>query len=131
MKVLFEDKVLARGLEFHESPIRLRVLGNREIQKMLRLRAGAVKTVDRGNHETSIRFDLTRRHCSEEDAAMHVLEHASALEGCRGVVLFTHEGEGKTTLRLSDACVKRIESEVSGITTRHSYELVGGTLERI
>ena len=52
MKILFEDTVLARGLAFFESPIGLRVRGSREIQKMLRLRADSLKTLDRGNMET-------------------------------------------------------------------------------
>jgi len=131
MKILFEDTVLARGLAFFESPIGLRVRGSREIQKMLRLRADRLKTLDRGNMETWIRFELVRRHDSEEEAIAHVLSHASELEGCRGAVLFTHEGNDETTLKLSDACVKRVESETQGITSRHSYELIGGKLESI
>lgn len=131
MKIVFENTVLARGIDFFESPIHLRVRGSREIQKMLRLRADAVKMLDRGNLETWIGFDLVRRHDSEENAAAHALAHASELEGCYGSALFIEESGEKTTLRLNDACIKRIESEAHGITTRHSYELMGGKLERI
>lgn len=129
MKIILGETLLARGLAEHESPVKLRVTSKRLVQQAAFLRASEMKTFDRGNHQTCVRFELVRRHASQEVASEYSLLHASQLEGCRGTARFVHEHpSGETTITLHHASISRVDSEVKGLTTRHSYELVGGKL---
>lgn len=95
------------------------------------LRAVAATPINRKNRQVTITFVRTRRpHASVEAARAFMIDHDIELRGISAsdcTFAFTANG-GTTTRTLSDAVVTSHRAEQIGLTTRHTYIVVGGTL---
>ena len=111
---------------------RLRFRVRRKIQVQEGFRAEQVVTFDRGNRETTAIFEVTRTFGSQEEADVFVLEHEDAIPAS-GLVSFTaFKPNGQKVVRyLAGGKVERHELvEQIGVTTRHQYNIVGGTIQQ-
>jgi hypothetical protein len=109
--------------------LRFRVL--RKIQTALIFRAEEVETFDRGNRETEVTFEVSRTFLNQEAADVFILQHETTLPSV-GIVTFTAflpNGQ-KVARYLAGGKVRSHELvEQIGVTTRHQYSIVGGTIQ--
>jgi hypothetical protein len=111
---------------------RLRFRVKRKIQIQEGFRAEQVITFDRGNRETVATFEIMRTFASQEEADVFVLEHEDTIPAS-GLVSFTaFKANGQKVVRyLAGGKVERHELvEQMGVTTRHQYIIMGGTIQQ-
>jgi hypothetical protein len=92
-------------------------------------RAATVQAINRGNRTRTITFTRTRRpHASAEAARLFLADHDKELEGITAddCVLTFRVGGSDYSRTLKDAVVTSHRGEQIGLTTRHTYTLVGG-----
>jgi len=109
---------------------RLRFRVKRKLQVQEIFRAEQVITFDRGNRETTATFEVTRTFETQEEADVFVLEHEETIPSS-GVVSFTaFMPNGQKVVRyLAGGMLEQHELvEQIGVTTRHQYTIVGGTI---
>jgi hypothetical protein len=110
---------------------RLKFRVERKIQVAEIFRAEEVETFDRGNRETTVRFEVSRTFATQEAADVYVLQHEETVPSS-GVVTFTaFQPNGQMVVRyLADGKVQTHELiEQIGVTTRHQYVIIGGTIQ--
>lgn len=129
MKITFESIPLVRGRAYCEAPEQLTIEGSKELQVSSLLRAKTVKVFDRGNFKTLVIFKTTRRHNSSESARAYILTHAKALADASGRVVFEIE-ETQQIFYLHNASVKSVQSHFKGISSFHTYELLGSHFQQ-
>jgi hypothetical protein len=108
--------------------LRFRVKRKLQVQEIFR--AEQVITFDRGNRETTATFEVTRTFETQEEADVFVLEHEETIPSS-GVVSFTaFMPNGQKVVRyLAGGMLEQHELvEQIGVTTRHQYTIVGGTI---
>lgn len=92
-------------------------------------RVDTIKAYNRGNRTRTITFTRTRRpHATAEAARLFLLDHDKELEGITATdcVLTFRVGTSDYSRTLKDAVVQSHTGEQIGLTTRHTYTLVGG-----
>lgn len=106
-----------------------RINGRRLVQPARFLRGDQTRYYARGNRATEVRFDVIRSHASTREAEVFALMHDTQLPE-QGLASFSAEASnGALTRRyLIDAVVEITETEVTGLTTRHSYIIRGGSM---
>lgn len=129
MRIVIDNIELARGDLFCESPINLKIRSHKELQIAPLLRAKEARVFDRGNLRTRITFEVIRKHANKEESEAFVLQHAAMLAAVQGDAFFFLEDQEKRSFTLSDATVKEIESQFEGVTSLHTYEIVGSKFE--
>lgn len=130
MKIVFDHIELARGNSHCENPIDLKIRGQKELQLATLLRAEEVRVFDRGNLRTLITFKVIRKHANKEESESFVLQHAAVLAAAQGRALFFLEDQDKRSFILNDASVRQIDSQSEGVTSFHTYEIVGSKFEQ-
>jgi hypothetical protein len=111
---------------------RLRFRVNRKIQAQEIFRADQIVTFDRGNRKTIATFEITRTFATQDEADVFVLEHEETVPSS-GLVAFTaFQPNGQKVVRyLAGGKVDSHELvEQIGVTTRHQYTIVGGTIQQ-
>lgn len=111
---------------------RLKFHVDRKIQVQEVFRAEEVITFDRGNRRTTASFEVSRTFPTQEEADVYVLTHEDTLPSS-GMVAFTAvQPNGQKVVRyLAGGKVARHELvEQIGVTTRHQYTIVGGTVQQ-
>jgi hypothetical protein len=111
---------------------RLRFRVDRKIQAQEIFRADQIVTFDRGNRKTTATFEVTRTFATQDDADVYVLEHEETIPST-GVVTFTaFQPNGQKVVRyLAGGKIDTHELlEQIGVTTRHQYTIVGGTIQQ-
>jgi len=111
---------------------RLRFRVNRKLQVQEIFRADQVITFDRGNRQTTATFEITRTFPTQDEADVFVLEHEETIPSS-GLVTFTaFMPNGQKVLRyLAGGKMEHHELvEQIGVTTRHQYTIVGGTIQQ-
>ncbi|MGF1450261.1 MAG: hypothetical protein ACFB20_12710 [Opitutales bacterium] len=132
MRIQLGKLVLAAGSAAQEPPTDLTLRAQREVQTAERFRAETAKHIDRGNLRHRVRFSVTRRHVSAEEATRHALEQAALLRSADGTVRFIAEANGREAgFALLDAVVSEAEVRPEGLITRHRYTLLGGAFTRL
>ncbi len=132
MRIQLGTLVLAAGAAAQEPPTGLELRAEREVQTSERFRAETARHFDRGNLRHRVRFSVTRRHATAEEAARHALEQAAQLRSADGTVRFIAEANGREAgFALLDAVVSEAEVRPEGLVTRHRYTLLGGAFTRL
>lgn len=122
------------GQPFHiaaggkESPKNFRISATRDVQVLKFLRGLNAKSVNRGNRQVNVVFEVTRLFDNEEEAERFVLEHENTLPG-GGEVHFISE-LNTNVLKLRDAVLTQNESSYMGATSFHSYQISGGIITK-
>ena len=127
MKVFINDVPITRGIDFRESPQKLRIKGYKEVQIASLLNSESVKVLDRGNLRTVVTFQVTCQHETSSEALMYVLSHAAEVTKVHGLATFDLENDCHV-FYLKDASVKHVQSHYEGVNSYHSYELIGSKL---
>jgi hypothetical protein len=103
----------------------------RDIQIAQIFRAEEIETFDRGNRETLVTFEVSRTFANQEAADVFILQHETTLPSL-GIVTFTaFLPNGQKVVRyLAGGKVHSHELvEQIGVTTRHQYIIIGGTIQ--
>jgi len=103
----------------------------RKIQIADIFRAEEVETFDRGNRETEVTFEISRTFPDQEAADVFILQHETTLPSV-GIVTFTaFLPNGQMVVRYLAGGKVRLHELVEqiGVTTRHQYTIVGGTIQ--
>jgi hypothetical protein len=111
---------------------RLRFRVSRKIQVAQIFRGDEVETFDRGNRETTVTFEIFRTFLTQEAADVYVLQHEDTVPSA-GLVTFTaFQPNGQKVVRyLAGGVVQTHELlEQLGVTTRHHYTIIGGTIQQ-
>jgi hypothetical protein len=111
---------------------RLRFRVSRKIQVAQIFRGDEVETFDRGNRETIVTFEISRTFSTQEVADVYVLQHEDTVPST-GLVTFTaFQPNGQKVVRyLAEGVVQTHELlEQIGVTTRHHYTIIGGTIQQ-
>jgi len=111
---------------------RLRFRVSRKLQIQEIFRADQVITFDRGNRQTTATFEITRTFATQDEADVFVLEHEETVPSS-GLVSFTaFMPNGQKVVRyLAGGKIEQHElTEQIGVTTRHQYTIVGGTIQQ-
>jgi len=103
----------------------------RKIQTVQLFRAEEVETFDRGNRETTVTFEISRTFPTQQAADVYVLQHEETVPSCGVVTFSAYQPNGQRVVRyLADGKVLAHELvEQIGVTTRHRYSIVGGTIQ--
>jgi hypothetical protein len=108
----------------------LRFSVRRKIQIVEPLRAEQAEPINRGNKITTCRFSVIRNFATQDTADVFLLMHESDLPDSGLVTFIAIRSNGQRVLRYLTAGV--IESQDMtpqiGLTTVHSYTLVGGLM---
>jgi len=111
---------------------RLRFKVDRKIQVQDIFRASEVSTFDRGNRKTTVTFEITRTFADQEAADVFVLTLEDSLPNAGTVIFTAYLPNGQKVVRYLGS--GKIEShelvEQLGVTTRHQYTIVGGTIQQ-
>lgn len=111
------------------APADLRIVERRLTQVTEFVRAVDISTFDRKNKQTTITFSVTRQHASIRGAGVYMLEHATKLPNRGLVTIEARDTNGSLTRRyLKNAMISSVESRQLGVSTFHSYEIVGGQM---
>ena len=127
MKILFGETELARGNEYGEVPLELKISGNREVQILSTIRGRASKALDRGNLVTSVEFRIRRKHATVEDAQKDTINYASSIDTSPSTLTIISE-PGNTTYLLDNAVISGVVSSSSGNISEHFYKIIGGAI---
>lgn len=108
------------------SGLRFRV--ERAIQVFAPLRAVDPQTFDRAGRKVTLSFSVARTHASQDAADVFVLEHEDTLPSSGIVTITARKPNGQTIVRYvpNGKITDHQLDEQIGVTTRHSYTLVGG-----
>jgi hypothetical protein len=124
MKVKIGTFFLSNGDD--ESPQNLSVEERRKSNTADGLRWKQVKLFDRGNRQTTISFKVSRLHDTIAAAESYVLLHGLNVPA-QGVAEFVLSDN--SSLFLDAAECEVTASEHIGVTTNHSYTLIGGQIQ--
>lgn len=131
MKIYLEAIPLSRGIEHFEYPENFKIQGLKEIQIASLLRAKSVKIFDRGNTQIIITFKVARQHESTKIALTHLISHTALAADVHGNVFFDLEDSLKTSFFLQNATIRNLSSYIDGLTSHHSYEIIGSQIQHI
>jgi len=111
---------------------RLRFRVQRMIQVADVFRGAEVETFDRGNRETTVTFEVSRTFTTQEAADVYVLQHEDIIPSSGIVTFVAFQPNGQIIARyLADGKVRTHELvEQIGVTTRHQYTIIGGTIQQ-
>lgn len=130
MKIKIENFWLAEAGQL--SPDSLRVNGRRSIQIAALLRAEASKTFNRKNTVTTISFSITREHASFREAESYMIEHEAGIPASGIVEFICHdENGGESSFYLDTGFLETSEAYSIGVSTIHSYTIVGGRITTV
>jgi hypothetical protein len=116
---------------WHSQVANFRINGVRVVQVAQYLRAEAVKVFNRKNRQTTVTFEISRKHKTVQDAEVFILEHGNNIPG-QGLVTFQAlSSTGLVTERyLEAAVISGDDCSYIGATTRHNYQIVGGVMQK-
>lgn len=128
MRIRIADFLLAGDSEL--APDSLTIDAERQVQIVQRLRALASKPIARANTLTTISFTVTREHDHVRAAETYLLKHEADIPAT-GQVTFECEGDDGVESRFAfDAAeLKTTSARQIGVSTLHSYTLIGGRIE--
>lgn len=108
----------------------LRINGDRLIQEEALYGAAAKVFFDRGNHKTTVTFDVARVFATQLAAEKFLLLHETTFPA-QGLVTFFSGRVGQVNFSgyLANAVVNSVASSLRGSTTRHSYHINGGVMK--
>lgn len=129
MKINLGEISLSRGIEYFECPENFRIQSLKEIQIASFLRAKAVKIFDRGNVQIIITFKVARQHESTKTALTHLIKHTEVATDAHGKAFFDLEDSQRTAFYLQNATIRNLSSYIDGITSHHSYEIIGSEIK--
>lgn len=129
MKIYFNDYELVRGVHMQEQALNLKINGKREVQITKALRASSVKAMGRGNLQTHISFEVGRRHNSQQEAAHHVLTHASEMMHTSGRLRIEIEAEKPAKYVMEHASIREVATSFKGNASFSHYSILGGELK--
>ncbi len=127
MRITIDNFVLAD--HGRESVNDFRINGHRAVQESQFLRGPQIEVFARGNRKTAISFKVKRLHPSGQRAEKYILEH-DVLVPEQGLVTLTARDENGAEVSrwLANACIETTESNYTGASTEHSYNITGGKL---
>jgi len=127
MKVKIDNYSLASGNL--EGVSNFRINGQRQAQIGQFLRAEDVKVFNRKNLQTNVSFTVTRLHESLMIAEIFILQHDRDVPA-QGLVTFIAGDEGGKQIEryLNAAMIQVSERSFIGVSTMHSYTIIGGEL---
>ena len=128
MKITLNSHILAGGKSNNEFPSHFNIRGKRQIQILQAIRATAIQTINRGNLQTQITFEVGRRHPSQQDSEQYALTHASSLIQASGTLLIELEDPNNRTFQLENASLEDIEVRYQGNASYTTYTILGGKL---
>jgi hypothetical protein len=128
MKITLNNQVLAGGMEINENPTHFHIQGKRHIQIVQRIRAQSVQTLNRGNLQIQIIFEVGRKHRSQKEAERHALVHASQLAQANGMLFIELEDKEHQCYQLEHASLENIEIHYIGNASYTRYTILGGIL---
>ena len=111
---------------------RLRFKVDRKIQVQEIFRAPEITTFDRGNRKTTATFEVSRTFPTQEEADVYILNHEATIPSSGTVAFTAFQPNGQKVVRyLAPGNVLAHELvEQIGVTTRHQYTIVGGTIQQ-
>ena len=127
MKILFGKTALARGADYDEMPIDLKITGDRGIQVLSTIRGASARAINRGNLTTSIEFRVRKKHSTAEDAQQDAIEHASSIVTEPSQLTIITE-PGNAIYWLNNAVISGIVSTSNGNISEHFYKIIGGNI---
>lgn len=93
------------------------------------VRAAQVQTFDRGNRKTTITFNVSREHTTIRNCEAFLLAHIGQVPNKGLITLQAKETSGAVTERyLKDALCEVVDASYDGVTSFHSYQLIGGDI---
>ncbi len=128
MKITLNEHILANGNLTNENPIHFEISGQRNLQIIKAIQAPNVQTLDRGNLQIKLTFQVGRRHKSQNDAIQHMLVHASELVKAHGTLKIELEDSLNRSFVLESATLQRIQTQYRGNASYSTYEIYGGHL---
>ena len=128
MKITLNKHILAGGNAVHEQPTRFEFEGQRNLQILQAIHAETVKTVDRGNLQVKLIFEVGRHHKTQSEAIQHALTHACALSHANGDLIITLEDKQTHQITLQSATLQRIKTHYKGNASYTTYEIYGGNI---
>lgn len=129
MKIMIESITLIRGNKFCEDPEDLKIQGQKELQVVPLLRAQEVQVFDRGNSKITVTFKVAHQHQSADEALVYIMKHTADVSAVHGNATFELEDTKGSIFRLINASVRQVTSYFAGLTSYHSYELIGSKIE--
>ena len=130
MKIKIADFWLAEAGEL--APDELIVNARRIVQVAQFLRSSAAKPIPRKNTITTISFSVTRTHTSVRAAGGYMLQHEVDIPD-EGVITFISQdqGGGESNYYFDNAAVETTQAKRIGVTTFHSYTIIGGRITTV
>lgn len=128
MKISIENIILANGNNTCEEPRELRIQGSKELQISPLLRSRSVMIYDRGNTKVTITFRVSRQHSNADEALINTMTHTGTVTSIHGNATFELEDDAKTIFHLTNASVRLVSSQIIGVTSSHTYEIVGSSI---
>lgn len=108
--------------------LRLRVTRSWQVEEFFE--ASEIESIDNGNAQTTVTFEVTRQHASEDVAEAYILTHAKACQDQGSQTITFMRSDGTTTIKTLDKG-RVISADLQwhkGVATRWSYTLGGGAL---
>lgn len=129
MRITVGNFVLCGGERASERLEAFALDGQRLLQEEELVGAAEEGCFDRGNSRRAISFRVTREHDTFLDSEDYALEHDEGIPDGDQVVEYQAEGSTRRSL-FQRGHVERHRVEVTGVTTFHTYTIVGGKLSR-
>ena len=128
MKITLNQHILSNGISTNENPIHFEISGQRNLQIIKAIQAPNVQTIDRGNLQTKVTFQVGRCHKSQQEAIQHMLVHASDIVNAHGTLQIDLEDKTSRRFVLESATLQRIQTHYKGNASYTTYEIYGGNL---
>ena len=90
------------------------------------VRAEAITIFDRGNRRNTVEIEIWKLHDSKITALHHRVTHADEITGRFDLVIQLSEDGDSYTATLASAGWRSVSVEATGVSTRTTYEIVGG-----